>query len=148
MRQFSVTTDIPAPPDRVWEVMTDIERWHEWTPSITSIKRLDDGPLAVGSRVVNRQPRFQPALSKVTGIEQGAGFTWISVVPGLLVKGSHPVARTATGSRAVLSLEIEGVLGGLWGRITGGITERYLRLEAKGLKARSKNAQFVVDRQK
>ena len=36
--------------DRVWAVMSDIERWHEWTASITGIQKLEPGPLAVGLR--------------------------------------------------------------------------------------------------
>ena len=52
MRRFSITTDIAAPAERVWQVMSDTDRWHEWTPLVTSIMRLGGGPFAVGSRVV------------------------------------------------------------------------------------------------
>ena len=37
MTHFSVTVDIPAPPDRVWAVIADVERWPEWTPTVTRI---------------------------------------------------------------------------------------------------------------
>jgi uncharacterized membrane protein len=142
MRKFSVTADIGAPAERVWEVMSDVERWHEWTPSVTRVRLLDAGPLAVGSRAVIRQPKFPPALWKVAAIEPGRSFTWVSVAPGLRVVGHHAVEPTAAGSRATLSLDLQGILGGVWGRLTRGITERYIALEAKGLGARSLDPGF------
>ena len=142
MRQFSISIDIPAAPERVWEVMSDVERWHEWTPSVTSVKRLDTGPFTVGSRVVIRQPRFPPAWWKITAIEPGRGFTWVSVAPGMRVVARHRVDTAPAGSRATLSLELQGLFGGLFGRLTKDITERYLAFEAAGLKARSENPQF------
>ena len=41
-----MTTDIAAPAERVWEVMSDTDRWHEWTPSVTSVKRLGGAAFA------------------------------------------------------------------------------------------------------
>lgn len=142
MRRFSITTDILAPAERVWEVMSDTDRWHEWTPSVTSIRRLGGGPLAVGSRAVVRQPKFPPALWRVTDVEPGRGFTWVSRGPGLLVVARHFVEPTPEGSRATLSLDLQGVFGGVFGRLTRGITERYLAYEAGGLKARSEDPNF------
>jgi uncharacterized protein YndB with AHSA1/START domain len=142
MRTFSITIDIAAPAERVWEVMSDTDRWHEWTPSVKSIKRLGGGPFAVGSRVLIRQPKFPPALWKVRAMEPGRSFTWISIGPGLRVVGHHGVEPTASGSRATLSLDLQGIFGGMFGRMTKDITERYLAFEARGLKARSENPGF------
>ena len=142
MRNFTITTDIEAPAEHVWQIMRDVDRWHEWTPSITSIKRLGDVPFGVGSSVLIRQPKFPPALWKVTAIEPGRSFTWVSVAPGLRVIGTHRVEPTATGSRATLSLDYHGMFGELLARVTKGITERYIAFEAKGLKMRSENRAY------
>ena len=142
MRKFSISIDIAAPADRAWQVMSEIDRWHEWTPSITSVKPLGGGPFAVGSRALIRQPRFPPALWRVTSIKPGRSFTWVSVAPGLRVVGHHQVEPANAGSRATLSLEIHGIFGGLFGRMTRAITERYIAHEANGLKARSENPAF------
>jgi uncharacterized protein YndB with AHSA1/START domain len=139
MRKFSITTDINAPASRVWEVMSDTDRRHEWTPSIKSVRRLGGAPLAVGSRAMVRQPKFPPALWKVTAFEPGKGFTWVNSAPGLRVVASHSIEPTDAGSRATLSLDFQGLFGGALGRMTRGITERYLAFEAEGLKARSEN---------
>jgi carbon monoxide dehydrogenase subunit G len=145
MRTFSITIDIAAPVERVWQVMSDTERWHEWTPSVTSITRLGAGPLDVGSRAIIRQPKFPPALWKVTAIEPGRGFTWVSVAPGLRVIAHHHVEPAVQGSRVTLSLELQGVFGEMFGRLTKDITERHLALEANGLKARSEDPAYRVD---
>ena len=137
MTKFSISTDIDAPAGRVWEVMSDVERWHEWTPSVTRIRRLDAGQFAVGSRAMIRQPRFPPALWTVVALEPGRNFTWVSRAPGVRVYARHCVEPIGSRSRATLSLEYEGVLGGLLGRLTRNITNRYLEFEAGGLKARS-----------
>ena len=66
---FDISVDIAAQPDVVWAVISDTERWHEWTESVRGIRLLDKGPLRVGSR---RPPRATHArhykpLSRVRG---------------------------------------------------------------------------------
>lgn len=134
---FQISVEIAAPPERVWAVMLDAEKWHEWTPSVRSIRLLDRGPLRIGSRALIRQPRFPPAMWKVTALEPGRSFTWKSGAPAIWVHARHSVAASGAGTRAVLSLDYEGVIGKLLGRLTRRITNRYLDLEAAGLKHRS-----------
>ena len=142
--QFSISIEINAPADRVYEVMSDTERWHEWTRSVTSIKRLDNGPFVVGSRAVIRQPKFPPALWTVTAIDGHRSFTWSNQAPGIKVTAHHSIDANGDRSKATLSLRYEGILGALLARMTRGITNRYLAMEAKGLKARSENPFFHV----
>ena len=134
-----ISVDIAAPPDVVWSVMADVERWHEWTPSVRSIRRIDRGPLRIGSRALIRQPRFPPAVWKVTALDPGHSFTWKSGAPGMWVYAHHSVEAVNGGARVTLRLLYEGVVGRLMGRITYAITNRYLGLEAAGLKQRSEN---------
>lgn len=142
MRHFSISVEIAAPPERVWAVMSDVQRWREWTPSVTSISILRGSALTVGSSAIIRQPGFPPALWKVSEVEPGRRFIWVSTGPGFRVTARHSVEEVPGGSRATLSLELTGLLGGLFGRLTKGVTERYLALEAAGLKARCENPEF------
>ena len=142
MRTFGITIGIDVPAGRVWQVMIDTDRWHEWTPSVNSIKRLDTGPLVVGSRLVIRQPKFPPARWSITAFDAGLSFTWMSSGPGIRVVAQHCVKPTGNGSQASLSLDFQGVFGSVFGRMTKSITERYLDFEARGLKARSENPNF------
>jgi uncharacterized membrane protein len=138
VRDFKIDVDINAPADRVWAVIRDIERWPEWTPTVTSIQKISSGPLAVGSRAVISQPKLLPATWEVTELEDdNRTFTWITRRPGMLLTGRHSVAITRDGSRATLSLQFSGPLGGLFARLTRSLSERYLALEAGGLKQRA-----------
>jgi hypothetical protein len=140
MTRFRTDIEIRASPARVFAVMADIERWPEWTATVSRIRRLDPGPLAVGTRVRIHQPKFPPAVWKVTEIDAGRGFTWVSVGPGIRVTARHQIEAHDGGSRVTLSLEFAGLLGPLFGRLTRGINERYLAIEARGLKARSESS--------
>jgi hypothetical protein len=134
MTHFDITIDIQAPRDRVWATMRDIEHWSDWTPTVISIRRLDAGPLAVGARAIVRQPKLLPVRWQITKLEEGRSFTWITRGPGILVTAHHSVEGAAAGSRATLSLDFSGPLGRLCARLTRGLNERYLALEAQGLK--------------
>jgi hypothetical protein len=134
---FQISIEIAASQDVVWGVMSDVERWHEWTASVRSVRRLDTGPLRVGSRAVIRQPKFPPALWTVTAIDPGRSFTWRSGAPGMWVHGHHSIEAIAGGARATLRLHFQGVLGRLLGTMTSAINNRYLGMEAAGLKRRS-----------
>ncbi len=149
MTHVPITVEIQAPPERVWAVLWDIERWPEWTPSVTSIERLDRGPLAVGSRARIRQPRLLPAVWQITELDEGRSFTWITRSLGVRVTARHDIEVNERGSRVTLSLQFSGLLGPLAARLTRGLTERYLVLEASGLKARSEDstAAFRADRE-
>jgi hypothetical protein len=138
--EYSVSLDIAATPSRVWEIIADIERWHEWTPSVTRIERLDTGPLAVGSRARIRQPKLPPAVWEVTELHDGRSFTWVTRSPGVRVIARHSVEPGELGARARLAVEFSGLLGPLVGRVTRTLNERYLALEANGLRQRSTSA--------
>ena len=115
--------------------MIDVERWREWTASITSIQRLDTGPFVVGSCARVVQPRLRPAIWTVTQIEPGRAFTWTTGVPILIrVFGSHIVEPIGQGSRVTLSVEFTGMLGWLVDRLMRKLNDEYVSMEAAGLK--------------
>ena len=135
MRSFHQTLDIQAPPCRVWAVLIDIERWPEWTASMTSVRRLDSGPFRLGSRAHIRQPKLRPAVWEVTEFERSS-FTWVSRQPGIRTTALHRVDPNGSYSRLTLSIEFSGPLAPVIGLLAGKLTGRYMSMEANGLKLR------------
>lgn len=133
-----VTVDIEAPPERVWQVMTDVEHWPDWTASVRWVRRLDEGPLRPGSSAKISQPRIPTSDWVVTELDPGRSFTWVMRGPAILTQARHVVDRLpGGGSRVTLSIEPHGWLGELFGRAYRGTTDRYLAMEAAGLKSQS-----------
>src|SRR5215213_5727363 len=121
MRELKTTVDIDAPVERVWQVMFDVERWHEWTASIQSITLLEPGLLTIGARARIRQPKFPPVVWRVTAVVPGRSFSWESRSPGMTVTGRHSVDSLGRGTRATLELKYEGIFGGIFAALTRGI---------------------------
>lgn len=135
----SIEVEIDAPHNRVWEVLTDVERWPEWAETVTSVSRLDEGPLTLNSRARIEQPKLPPTEYVVTELSPGQSFTWVATSPGVRTIARHQVKSLPRGgTRARLSVEQTGPLGKVMGRLFfKRLTERYLAAEAAGLKAHS-----------
>ena len=134
----STRIDVAAPVEQVWEVLREVERWAEWAPTVTSVRRLDDGPLAVGSRARVEQPRIPATEYVVTELEPGRSFTWVATGPGVRTTARHLLEDFgAGGTRVTLAVEQAGPVGVVEGRIYRRLIDRYLAAGAQGLKARS-----------
>ena len=132
------SVEIDAPAQLVWEVFSDVERWPEWTASVTSLVARDGAGLGVEKRFAIKQPGMQKLVWKVTELDPGWSWTWVQRSPGVSVTARHWVSALP-GGRTLVRQELDqgGVLGALAGRLMAKKTKRFLELEAKGLKARS-----------
>ncbi|HEX4329678.1 MAG TPA: SRPBCC family protein [Burkholderiales bacterium] len=140
MRDFIVRTAIAAPPQTVWPILADLERWPEWTASMQSVTRLDAGALGTGSRVRVAQPKLRPAVFTITEWQPERNFTWASSTPAVRATAGHLLEPSATGCDLVLRLRFEGWAGGLAGWLMRDLVERYMAMEGEGLKQRSEAA--------
>ena len=133
IRLFETSRHINAPPQRVWEVLIDVARWPEWTPTILAVTRLDDGPFHVGSRARIRQPKLPTALWEVTEIVDGSEFIWEAKGPGMKTTARHQVVPDLTGSQVTLSIEQTGPVGAVAALVWRRLTQRYIEVEAASL---------------
>ena len=134
MERASITID--APIDVVWKVFADVERWPTWTRSVTSVELIDgrDAPRRHGAH-----PPAAAAHGRVDGDEVGAR-TIVDLDrngPGC-PHGSDSHVLTSLGGTTLVEQVIvsRGPAGRLLAILWRSLTQRYLAMEAAGLKAR------------
>lgn len=136
MSSFRYAVEIFATPDQVWEALTDVDRWPEWTPTVLRVDRLDSGPLTLGSRAKLWQPKLMPAVWRVTALDPHARiFVWEVSRPGVRVIARHH-AELAPGGSTYLTLELayRGLIGRFMAMQLKHLNWDYLTREAQGLK--------------
>jgi uncharacterized membrane protein len=126
---------IEAPTDVVWAVTADVERWPEWTPTVTSVKRVGGGRFGLGSVARVKQPAQAEAAWTVTAFEPGRRFVWESRRAGVWFVGSHEMTPEGTGTRNALAVEAGGLLAVLLWPLLRPAMRRALSQENRGLKA-------------
>jgi uncharacterized protein YndB with AHSA1/START domain len=129
-----VTFSVDAPAERVWAILSDVERWPTWTASMQEVRL--EGPLAVGTVARIRQPKLPSTTWTVTEVVPGRSFSWESRARGSLAVGEHEITPTGDSSCDVrLMLDQTGPLGTVVGVLYRGLTRRYVQMEADGLTA-------------
>jgi uncharacterized protein YndB with AHSA1/START domain len=139
--RFEVTTTTTAPLPRVWAALVDVADWPRWMASYGSVRRLDEGPLRVGSRARVKQPWLAPAVWEVTDLTPERGFTWAASAAGVRTVGRHRLApEPGGGTRIALDVTQTGPPARLLGLVLGPLIRRYVRMEADGLRAAAEAA--------
>src|SRR5579859_7057652 len=67
----------PAGPEAVWKVLSDVERWCDWTPTVVEIVPLKGSKLSLGAKYRVTQPKLRPAIYEVTECVPNKAFTWV-----------------------------------------------------------------------
>jgi uncharacterized protein YndB with AHSA1/START domain len=131
---YETSIEIDAPRERVWAVLADVERWPEWTASMRGVTYVGGDRLAVGSRVRIQQPRLPAMVWEVTAVEPGQSFAWQTTSNGVTTVATHRLSPGPRGGITVsLGVRQSGALAWLVGLLAGGMTRRYVRMEAEGL---------------
>jgi carbon monoxide dehydrogenase subunit G len=132
--EHRVTTTVNAPPDVVWQAVRDVERWSEWTPTVTGIRLHDGGELRPGSVATVRQPK-QPAREwTVTEVVDGRSFTWTSSGPGLRFAADHTVTSRDGTTSVELTFSVAGPLAPVARLLAGRAIRWAVDTEAASLK--------------
>lgn len=134
---YRTAIDIDAPVERVWSVLTDVERWPDWSPTMTSVERLEPGMFRPGSTARIKQPGLPEAVWRVTELVPQRSFTWSAHSRGVTTVARHRIAaREEGGTRVLNEVDQHGPLALLGRLFFSRMTKRYLKQEARGLKDR------------
>lgn len=137
---IEVSTTIEAAAADVWAILVDVERWPEWTPTMTTVKRLEETPFGPGSSARIKQPRLPVATWTVTSFEAEREFTWEAPAFGGRMTGSHLLTAEGTNTTTVtLTAGHRGRLIGLLSVAFERTARSYVAKEAAGLKARAES---------
>jgi uncharacterized membrane protein len=130
-----VEVTIAAPADLVWRTISDVDNWPKWTPTMTSVRRVDDGDLRVGSSADVVQPGQRDRTWTVTELVPDTSFVWAARDPGLRLTADHVVTGDPAGPVTVrLTFDVAGPLAPIVGIVAGRTIRRAIATEAASLK--------------
>lgn len=121
--------------DQVWAATVDVESWPTLTPTITSVERLDEGPLRIGSRARIVQPKQRPRVWTVVELEAPHRFAWQTEVGSVTMTGTHDLLATDHGCRNTLAVELSGRGSRLLHLVLGRTFRKAIALENEGFRS-------------
>ncbi|MCL3836294.1 SRPBCC family protein [Aeromicrobium duanguangcaii] len=133
--EISATIDIEAPPERVWELVSDPAQMPRWSPQCRKMIVRGKGPIGVGTTTINinrRGPLFWPTRSKIKEFVPGKRFAFKIAENGTV--WSYDLEPTATGTRLTESRHapdgVSAVSNLLTSKVLGGTDNFENELEA------------------
>ena len=117
-------------------VLCDVERWPQWTSTVSRAMRLNGGAFRVGSHVLVKQPKFGTNIWEVAELVAGCNFTWETKRAGMRLTASHLIEPRGAGCQVSLSFDVSGHLSWIMLRLYGRLIQQYVATEAEGLKRR------------
>ena len=139
--RFEESIDIDAQQERVWEVLSDLEAWPRRIETVDVVELLTPAPMSQGSRVRLKQPKLPEGTWDITVWDAPSYFEWRQKSGGITSVAGHRVEMLEEGrSRLTLSLDMRGPLIPVIGLFYRGLTNRYMTIEAQGMKRAAESA--------
>jgi uncharacterized membrane protein len=133
--RFEQSIDIDARQQRVWDVLGDLEAWPQRIETVDVVELLAPAPVGEGSRVRLKQPKLPAGIWEVTVWDAPSYFEFRQQSGGVTNVAGHRVEALEEGrSRLTLTLEMRGLLVPVVALFWQGLTNRYMTLEAQGMK--------------
>ena len=139
--RFEQSIDIDARQQRVWDVLGDLEAWPQRIETVDVVELLTPAPVGEGSRVRLKQPKLGEGIWEVTVWDAPSYFEFRQQSAGVTNVAGHRVEALGDGrSRLTLTLEMRGLLVPVVALFWKGLTNRYMIIEAQGMKRAAESA--------
>ena len=133
--RFETSIEIDAPQQRVWDVLSALEAWPQRIETVDTVELLTPAPLTNGSRVRLRQPKLPEGTWDITVWDAPSYFEWTQESDGVTSVAGHRVeALGESRARLTLTLDMRGFLIPIMLLFYKELTNRYMNLEAEGMK--------------
>lgn len=116
MARYRTELPFAGPPQVAFDYLANFTSVAEWDPGVTDATRLDDGPLAIGSRfrvVVKMGPRTSPLVYEVKELDPGRRIRLVAESATLRSDDVITVVPVERGGGAVVAYEADLSLKGL-----------------------------------
>lgn len=104
--EFEHSETTTAPPEAVWALWSDVDRWLEWDSSLERIELA--GQFQAGTTGTMVLPGQPPIGFTITDVQPGRGFTDETEVPGGVLRFEHSLETAENRTRVTHRVEIEG----------------------------------------
>ena len=134
MRSYEATTTISAPPETIWELLTNARGYPDWDPGMDRV----EGEIALGQKVkfFTKLSPNQAFPAQVTAFEPGKKMVLTGGMPLGLFKSerTHKLAANADGTTTFQTQEVfTGLLLPVFGKNIPDLTANFEQFAA-GLK--------------
>ncbi len=115
MQEIKTQIEISAPPSKVWNIITDIDKWQEWSPIINA----SSGTASVGSKLsitmMSKEegkdgPQYNPVITK---LDEAKYFHWRAhMLAGFIFTNDKifELEETSSGTRLTHTETFKGLL--------------------------------------
>jgi uncharacterized protein YndB with AHSA1/START domain len=135
---------INAPVSTVWDLTTDVESWPALSPTtITTVERLDTGPIRPGSQARVKQPAQRPTVWTVRTADENHLFVWDATVWGMHMVATHTLEAVEGGCRNRLAIDVTGRGARLFARVVGRKIADVIATENAGFKQHAEAVKMV-----
>ena len=132
MWKISERIEIKSKPNIIWKYWTDVENWKQWDPDIEYSKL--EGGFNEGSKGKLKPKSGPKAIFEITEVITNKQFKNKSLLPLTKLEFNHEIEESTDGVIVRHSIQMTGLLSGIFSKLMGGTLAKGLPIALQNLK--------------